>query len=54
MRGSAKRGRGRLRESIGARTRRKRVKEKGRVEQAVGSARKAAYRMIRKVRRTDG
>jgi uncharacterized protein YjbJ (UPF0337 family) len=54
MRDSAKRGRGWLRESIGARTHRKRVKDKGRVAQAAGSARKAADRMIRKVRRRAG
>jgi uncharacterized protein YjbJ (UPF0337 family) len=54
MRGSAKRGKGRLKESLGALTDRKRVKDRGRVEHAGGSARKAADRMIRKVRRRAG
>jgi uncharacterized protein YjbJ (UPF0337 family) len=51
MRGSAKRGKGRLKESLGALTDNKRLKDQGRVEQAAGSARKTADRMSRKVRR---
>jgi uncharacterized protein YjbJ (UPF0337 family) len=54
MRDSARRGKGRLKESLGALTGRKRAKDRGRVEQAAGSARKAADRMIRKVRRGGG
>jgi uncharacterized protein YjbJ (UPF0337 family) len=54
MRGSAKRGKGRLMESFGALTNSKRLKNKGRVEQAAGSAGKAADRIIRKVRRRAG
>ena len=54
MRGSATRGKGRLKESLGALTDNKRLKDKGRVEQAAGSARKTADRMRRKVRRKAG
>jgi uncharacterized protein YjbJ (UPF0337 family) len=50
MRRSAKRGKGRLKESLGALTGNKRLKDKGRVEQAAGSVREAADRMIGKVR----
>jgi uncharacterized protein YjbJ (UPF0337 family) len=51
MRGRTKRGKGRLRESLGALTDSKRQKDKGRLEQAVGSTMKRADRMYRKARR---
>jgi uncharacterized protein YjbJ (UPF0337 family) len=51
MRGRTKRGQGRLREALGALTDDKRQKDKGRLEQAVGSTMKRADRIARRVRR---
>jgi len=51
MRARTKRGKGRLREALGALTDNKRQKDKGRFEQAVGSTMKRADRMVRQVRR---
>lgn len=51
MQGRAKRGKGRLRESLGALTDNKRQKDKGRLEQAMGSTMKRADRVIRRVGR---
>jgi uncharacterized protein YjbJ (UPF0337 family) len=51
MRGSTKRGKGRLMEALGALTDNERQKDKGRFEQAVGSTMKRADRMVRQVRR---
>ena len=54
MRGRSKRGKGRLKESLGALVDNKRLKDRGRVDQAVGSARKGAGSLIRKVKRRVG
>jgi uncharacterized protein YjbJ (UPF0337 family) len=51
MQGRTKRGKGRLRESLGALTDNKRQKDKGRFEQAVGSTMRRADRVFRRVRR---
>lgn len=52
MGGKAKRGKGRLKESFGALVDNKRLKDKGRVDQASGTARKTAGRAADRVRRT--
>lgn len=50
MGGRTKRGKGRLKESFGALIDNKRLKDKGRVERASGTARKKAGRAADKVR----
>jgi uncharacterized protein YjbJ (UPF0337 family) len=50
MAGRRKRAKGRLRESFGALTDNKRLKDKGRIEQAAGTARKTAGRTADKLR----
>ena len=49
MAGRAKRAKGRTKESLGALTDNKKLKDKGRADQAAGTVRKKARRAVNKV-----
>lgn len=52
MSGKTRRAKGRVKESVGALTDDKELKDKGRVDQAVGTAKKKAGAAAKKVKRT--